>query len=75
MQVQLTEDNIDKVFTYQPATPEQQKAYATIRQAGIAFARAILQNAPSCADRTTAVRCVREARMWANAAIALDGEI
>lgn len=33
---------------------------------------AILKNAPDCADRSTAIRCAREARMWANAAIALE---
>jgi Xaa-Pro aminopeptidase len=71
----LTVENVERIFTYQPATPEQKEAYAAIREAGIILARAILHNAPNSADRSTALRCVREARMWANAAVALEGEV
>jgi hypothetical protein len=69
----VTSENLEEVFTYHAATEDQQRRYAEIREAGIAFARAILDGAPDCADRSTALRSVREARMWANAAIALEG--
>lgn len=71
----VNEVNVERVFTYQPATPAQTEAYTKIREAGIALAKAILDNVPNCADRSNALRLVREARMWANAAVALDGEI
>jgi len=32
----------------------------------------ILNNCPECADRSVAISRVREARMWANSAIALE---
>ena len=67
-------DTVHDAFTYKaPVTPEKQAAYTAITEAGEAFARVILQHAPASADTSTAVRCVREARMWANSAIANDG--
>ena len=71
----VTLENLEKIFTYQKATPDQEKAYAAIREAGIAFAKVILEYVPDCADRTVAIRSVRDARMQANAAVALQGEI
>jgi hypothetical protein len=71
----VTAENLEKVFTYQKATPDQEKAYAAIREAGIAFAKVLLDYVPDCADRSTAMRTLRETRMWANAAVALEGEV
>jgi hypothetical protein len=71
----VTLENVEKVFTYQKATPDQEKAFAAVRETGIAYAKAILQNVPDCADRSAALRSVRNSRMEANAAIALNGEI
>jgi hypothetical protein len=42
-------------------------------QAAKNFAEVILANCPSGADRSDAIRKIREARMTANAAIALNG--
>lgn len=47
--------------------------YVAVRTAAKHLAEVILQNAPPSADRSTAIRSVREAVLWANAAIALDG--
>src|ERR1051326_213845 len=47
--------------------------YAAINQAAKNFAEVILQNSPPSADRSDAIRKIREARMTANAAIALNG--
>lgn len=71
------EELIDQAFTYHPPEGQSSKtrAYATIRAAGKTLALAILQSVPKCADRTAAIRQVREAVMWANAAVALDGLI
>ena len=65
--------DLKRVFTYQPATAEQLKSYQAIRQAAFVLANTIEANAPDCADKTIAMNKVREAAMWANAAIALEG--
>lgn len=72
---QVTHDNVEKVFTYQKPRDEQVPKFDAIRDAAVAFAKAILDNCPQCADTSAALRLVRDARMTANAAIALDGTI
>lgn len=72
----LTLENVDHVFTYQLATGlSQVTAFDQVREACILLAKTILRVVPQCADRATALRKLRECRMDANAAIALDGEI
>ena len=66
---------LDNAFTYHPATEEQQHKYKRVRATAKELARAILEECPECADRTHAVRQVREAVMTANASIALQGAI
>jgi hypothetical protein len=70
----MTQDQLDNWFTYHSPTPEQLPKYLAIREAGKAFAAAIVANAPDCADTTTAVRKVRESVFTANAAIACGGK-
>ena len=67
--------NIEKIFTYHKPTPEQLPRYDALRAAARAFAQVILDNTPACADRSAAIRKVREAVMTANACIALDGDV
>jgi hypothetical protein len=62
-----------EIFQYHSPSPFQQKSYETIREAAKHFAAVLIANTPQCADRTAALRKVREAVMTANAAIALDG--
>lgn len=69
----LTLDNLDDVFTFQN-DPNRIPHYNAVREAAKQFARAIIQNAPDCADRSAALRQVREAVMSANASIALAPE-
>jgi len=69
--VELTEE----VFTYHPPRPGQDEKYAAIRAAGKSMAMIILATCPQCADRTDAIRKVREAVMTANASIALNGAV
>ncbi len=66
---------LDEVFTYHAASPEQQAAYVAIRSQAKVLCRSIIDNVPDCADKTAAIRLVREAVMTANAAIALNGLI
>lgn len=69
--VELTED----IFTYHSPRPGQEEKYAAIRAAAKNFAMIILVTCPQCADRTDAIRKVREAVMTANASIALNGAV
>jgi hypothetical protein len=72
---QVTAANVEQVFTYQKPREDQIPKFDAVRAAAVAFAKAILDNCPGCADTSAALRMVRDARMTANAAIALDGAI
>ena len=62
-----------ELFRYHSPTPETLPKYAAINQAAKNFAEVVLQNCPSSADRSAAIRLIRDARMTANAAVALNG--
>lgn len=62
-----------EVFKYHAPSGYQNDAYDAIRAAAHSLALTIYNFAPKCADRTAAIRKVREAVMTANAAIALHG--
>ena len=66
--------DLDHLFKHHPPTGEDQIAqYQRIREAGKAFAQAILNDTPVGADQTTAIRHIRDAVMTANAAVATGG--
>jgi hypothetical protein len=69
----VCEENLDDVFTYH-ADARRNIHYEKIRDSAKEFARAILENSPDCADKSVALRKVREAVMAANAAVALAPE-
>lgn len=69
----MTQADLDNWFTYHSPTPDQIPKYLAVREAGKAFAEAIVANTPSCADQTVAVRKIREAVMVANQSIACEG--
>ena len=71
----LTQNQLDEMFRYHAPHGDQVERYQKINDAAKAFAQAILDNCPGSADTTHAIRVVRDARMWANAAIALEGKI
>jgi hypothetical protein len=64
---------VSHVFSYHPPSAEQAEKYDLIRQGAKAFAEILMVSCPPSADRTAALRKVREAVMTANAAIALEG--
>ena len=66
--------NLDDLFTYHPPRPDQIPRYQTIRDAARVFAKIVLENTPTSADQSAAIRKIREAVMTANAAIALESE-
>ena len=66
---------LDWIFDYHKPTEDQVERYNQITAAAKALAKVILDTCPACADRTDAIRKVREARMTANSSIALHGEV
>lgn len=64
---------VAEFFKYHPPNELSIPKYAAINQAAKNFAEVLLANCPRGADRSAAIRLIREARMTANAAIALDG--
>lgn len=70
----MKQEDIDNWFTHHPPTPEQVTAYHELRTAAKIFAETINKHCPESADKTTAIRKVREAVMVANAAIACASE-
>lgn len=70
----ITNGMLENWFTYHSPTPDQLPKYLAIREAGLAFAKVIVENTPACADQTAAVRKIRESVMTANQSIACGGE-
>lgn len=65
-------EEIDRFFTYQPPKDDQPERYGKIRAAAKALAHVINDNCPESADKTAAIRKLREAVQTANASIALE---
>jgi len=65
---------IDNWFSYHVPTDAQIPAFAAINAAAKALVEVIDRHCPDSADKSDAVRKVREARMTANAAIACGGQ-
>lgn len=64
--------NLGSVVYHHKPTPTKIEKFDRIAKACEELMKVILENAPDCADRTTALRAARESRMWANSAVALD---
>jgi hypothetical protein len=65
---------IDKAFDYQPWDGTQESAGVNVRRALAQALKVIVANVPPCADRSAAIRKIREARMDANSAITHRGK-
>ena len=64
---------LNELFSYHPPFGDANLRYENIRSAAKQFAKAVLINVPPGADRTAAIRKIREAVMTANAGVALNG--
>jgi len=69
-----TGDMIQHWFTYHSPTDEDIPKYKEVRDSGLRFARVVQKNCPDSADKSAAIRKIREAVMTANAAIACCGK-
>jgi hypothetical protein len=64
---------VAEFFKYHAPNETTVPKYAAINQAAKNFAEVILANCPRGADRSAAIRLIRDARMTANASVALNG--
>jgi len=62
------------IATYQKPEGDQVARHANLSASLAAFLHAIVTNAPPGPERSTAISRAREAKMWASAAIALEGK-
>lgn len=67
-----TVKEIDNWFTYHETKADQLDRYVSLRESAKQFAREIIHYVPPCADRSAAIRKLRECVMTANAAIACE---
>ena len=68
----ITQQDLDKWFTYHSPTGNQPDRYVKIRSAAKHLAEVIVENTSASADQTAAIRKIREAVMTANASIACE---
>lgn len=66
----ITQGDIGNWFSFHPPDIHQIPRYQAIRVAARDLALVILENTPTGADQTAAIRLLRQAVMTANAAIA-----
>ena len=67
--------DLDHIFTYHRPEAEDVLKYEEIRDAAKAFAKIVDRLVPDGADKSDAIRKVREAVMTANAGMALGGRL
>jgi hypothetical protein len=66
----INQADINNWFTYHAPTPEQLVAYNEIRTAAKIYAETVNKHVPDGADKTAAMRTIRNSVMQANLAIA-----
>jgi hypothetical protein len=65
---------LQHLFNHHPPSPQAISDMFAIRDAGKTLVRVILDRCPRSADRSAAIRHVREAIMTANASIVFEGK-
>jgi hypothetical protein len=68
----IPQDQINHWFRYHAPNAEQLVAYSDIRQAAKIYAETVNKHVPDCADKTAAMRTIRESVMAANQAVACN---
>jgi len=71
--MKMEKAQVDEVFKYHAPSEEQIESLKAIRDTAKILVLCILNECPASADRTTAIRKIREAVMTANASIVLNG--
>jgi hypothetical protein len=68
--VRITEEELQKRFTYHAPKGDQQVRYLSIRNGARALAEEIVTTTPPSREQSLAITNLEQAVMWANAAIA-----
>lgn len=69
----MTDEQLKDIFTYRPPTEKQRELYERINIAFLECAQVVNAVTPDGPGKTVAIRKLSDARMAANAAIALEG--
>jgi hypothetical protein len=67
--------NIEDVFSYHSPDANELDSIYKIRKVAMAFAKVVIEETPTCADQSHAIRSIRTALMFANAAVVLKGQV
>lgn len=67
--------DLERIFQYHQPTPAKQTKYEALRNEALSLAKTIDDLVPDGADKTDAIRSLRNCIMTCNAAIALDGQL
>ncbi len=70
----MTTEQLENWFSYHAPTSDQLLRYQKIREAALVFATEINELVGECADKTAAMRKLRECVMTVNAGIACGGK-
>ena len=73
MKVPVRDQNVKHWFRYHAPDEEAVIMHERVRAAGAGLAEIIVRSCPNGDDRKRSIAAVREAVMWANAAIACKG--
>ncbi len=71
-ELNFPDSTIEELFTYHAPDDVQKVKYEVLRLAAKNFAKVLRESCPKSADRTAAIRLLRECVMTANASIALE---
>lgn len=69
----MTEEQLQDIFTYHAPTIDQVELYNSINDAFLECAKVVNKVTPDGPGKTVAIRKLADARMAANASIALEG--
>ncbi len=69
----MTNEQLENIFTYHPPVNGEREAYEQINASFLETAKVINELMPNGPGATVAIRKLAEARMAANAAVALKG--
>jgi hypothetical protein len=69
----MTEEQLSHWFSYHAPEGDDLAKYAAIRKAAHDYANVVNANCPESADKTHAIRIIRDSAMWANSSVACKG--
>ena len=70
----MTNEQLENWFTYHAPSDDDRVVYEKLRASGLDFAKTINDLCPESADKTAAIRKVREATATANMSVACKGK-